>query len=232
MALNRMHVRPLLTAAEYLLFESSVGDGLKRLTAAQLRAKVGRARKLRDKYTDLLRRQKVDSRSRSGSKGGATGVANARTGQKSTVFAEVLHRFEKRLEQCEAVEARAVVRANKATPANKAIRATKANKAKKATRATGETRSARPKRVLAPASIIEARRTAKSLQSDGLQPAVSSKAPATAPGRSRGSAAGPTKESARSKRHQKQFQESRSKPIQAHVSSQGRRTQAGRDRRG
>jgi hypothetical protein len=195
---NRMHVRPLLTAAEFELFEASVGDGLKALTGAQLRGKIKRTRSLRDKNVDLLRRQKVASRSRTGNKGGTSGIANERTARKATVFAEVLQRFEQRLEQQEAAQARREAREQAASA--------KADAAKK--RAT-TTRSAR-----------------------GPQTAAGPKAPSKPPARARGALTASAGEGARAARQKMQLQGARSKPIQAHVASRGRRTQARRDSRG
>lgn len=107
MATTLIQARKLLTAAELDVFAASRGDALKALTAVQLRGKVKRSRTLRDKYQDLLRRQKVATRRRTGTKAGASGVANERTAQKAQVFAEVLARFEQRLAQVEAAAERA-----------------------------------------------------------------------------------------------------------------------------
>jgi hypothetical protein len=96
----------LLNANEFALFSASRADALKTLTAARLRAKVKRARTLRDKFRDLFKRQRLVTRSRTGNKAGASGAANQRTRRKAELFAEVLQRFEKRLAQVEAAEAR------------------------------------------------------------------------------------------------------------------------------
>jgi hypothetical protein len=110
LATTLIQARKLLTTAELDLFAASRGDALKGLAAVQLRGKVKRSRTLRDKYQDLLRRQKVATRGRTGSKAGASGVANERTAQKAEVFAEVLARFEQRLAQLEAAAARAALK--------------------------------------------------------------------------------------------------------------------------
>jgi hypothetical protein len=100
-AYNRSQVAKLLSAAETALFEMSLADRIKALSAAQLRGKRQRARSLRDKANDQLRRQKLESRSRTGSKLGRSGAANVRTEKKAQILAETLQRFEKRLEQVE-----------------------------------------------------------------------------------------------------------------------------------
>jgi hypothetical protein len=97
----------LLNVRDFALFSASRADAVKTLTAARLRAKVKRARTMRDKFRDLFKRQSLAARSRTGSKTGASGAANQRTRQKAELFSEVLQRFEKRLAQVEAAEARA-----------------------------------------------------------------------------------------------------------------------------
>jgi hypothetical protein len=208
MPLNRMHVRPLLTAAEFQLFESTVGDGLKALSGAQLRSKIKRTRTLRDKYVDLLRRQRLASRSRTGSKAGSSGSANERTGRKADVFAEVLTRLEKRLEQHDAAQARLERRGT-------------ATKAKARPGAGAAEKAAPPKK---PGAAARKPRDPR--------PTLSPKAPARAPSRGGAAAVGPTGEGARGARQQMQLQSSRSKPIQAHLAARGKRAQARRDRRG
>jgi hypothetical protein len=99
--------RKLLTAAELEVFATSRGEALKALTVAQLARKVQRTRTLRDKFQDLLRRQVVATRTRTGSKTGTDDTANARTAQKAQLFDEVLQRFEARRAQLEAAAERA-----------------------------------------------------------------------------------------------------------------------------
>jgi hypothetical protein len=105
MAYNRSTAKKLLTATEYELFQASLAKDVQGLTEARLRSKITRTRRLRDKYQDLLRRQKVTLRARSGTKAGRTGVANARTEQKRQLFDETLQRFEERLRRVEAERA-------------------------------------------------------------------------------------------------------------------------------
>ncbi len=107
MATTLIQARKLLTAAELDLFVAGRGDALKAMTTVQLRAKAKRARALRDKYQDLLRRQRLATRERVGSKVGRSELANARTAQKAQVFADVLARFTRRLAHVEAAAVRA-----------------------------------------------------------------------------------------------------------------------------
>ncbi|MDP2065699.1 MAG: hypothetical protein Q8K38_06990 [Burkholderiaceae bacterium] len=110
MAYNRIQAARLLSSSEMTLFAASLADQLVLLTASQLRSQVRRARTLRDKFQDLLRRQRVDTRARTGTKGGTSGTANQRTAEKAQAFTEALQRFEKRLAKVEAAAARATTR--------------------------------------------------------------------------------------------------------------------------
>jgi hypothetical protein len=110
MAYNRSQARKLLTGTEFDLFESSLADAAKAPTAAQLRAKLARARRLRDKYRDLYQRQRVSLRAAMGTKSGRSEVANARTQAKAVLFGEVLARLQKQLDRKEAADKRAATR--------------------------------------------------------------------------------------------------------------------------
>lgn len=103
---NRAGARKLLTAGEYGLFEASTTAALADLSQSRLRQKIQHARELRDKYRDLLRRQRIATRRRSGTKSGRSGAANARTREKQQIFSEMLKRFEERLKRVEAASGR------------------------------------------------------------------------------------------------------------------------------
>ncbi len=94
MAYNRTHVKAFMNDAEASLFATSVGPALKALGPAELQRRLVRTRTLRDKNRDLLRRQKVKTQARTGSKTGVGGTANERTGKKAAAFDEALKRFE------------------------------------------------------------------------------------------------------------------------------------------
>lgn len=106
MAYNRSHAKTLCSDAELALFDASRREAIAGHTAAQLRGLIGRARKLRDKYTDTYRRQRLGSRERTGSKQGRSGDANLRTRQKAKLFGEVLARLEARQRQMAQAAAR------------------------------------------------------------------------------------------------------------------------------
>jgi hypothetical protein len=155
MAYNRNQARALLSAAEYELFEASLADHIGTLTPAQLKSKVQRTRRLRDKQRDLLQRQRLASRARSGSKSGSSGVANARTGQKAQVFDEALTRFEKRAAQLDKQAAAAARRAS-------ALNAAAARKPAKSSPKSAKPAGGKPTRTIS----AKARRT---LPKDGAE---------------------------------------------------------------
>lgn len=106
MAYNRTQAAKLLTANEMVLFTASLAEAIPSYSSKQLVQKIQRARTLRDKFRDLLRRQKIGTRARTGSKTGLRGDANERTRRKAQIFDEVLQRFTKRLAKLEAASAR------------------------------------------------------------------------------------------------------------------------------
>lgn len=110
MPYNRTAAQKLLTTAELALFDAGNASVLVEHDRRTLAGKVERARKLRDKYRDLYRRQRLATRERTGSKRGQSGAANERTKQKEMLFADLLARFQARLEKVVASEKRAAER--------------------------------------------------------------------------------------------------------------------------
>lgn len=107
MAYNRIQAARLLNVRELEVFEASLSDRLGTLSERGLTTMIGRARTLRDKAQDLLQRQRVATRGRTGSKAGASGHENERSQQKAKALGEMLQRFETRLKQVEAAKERA-----------------------------------------------------------------------------------------------------------------------------
>jgi hypothetical protein len=130
MSYNRIAAKKLLNASELELFDAGRRDEIGALSAAQLRAKITRTRRLRDKYRDLYRRQRVSTRARTRTKAGTRGEANLRTRQKAEILGELLARFEKRLAQIEAAQQRAQLQ--------------EAKRARRATRSATKRRRAAP----------------------------------------------------------------------------------------
>jgi hypothetical protein len=108
MKLNLRSARTLCTANEFELVMASGGEGLRALSEARLKQKIVRARNLRDKYRDLLRRQRLAAR-RPGAKP-ARDDANARTESKAALFEQTLARFVDRLAQVQAAAKKLVAK--------------------------------------------------------------------------------------------------------------------------
>jgi hypothetical protein len=201
---NRASAKKLLTASELALFDAGRREEIGALDERTLKSKIGRTRRLRDKYRDLARRQHLTTRSRTGTKRGPTGDSNFRTAEKDVLFTELLGRFEARLAGREGA-------AQRAKPTRKRVAARKS--------------PAPPKPRGAPPAARAAR--GEDERSD--------KAPGKKVAQPRGPAKGDTGYmSARAKGMdtERQRHKSRGTAIQAHLSSQGRRSQAKRDQRG
>lgn len=106
MPINRRQARELATRSELDLIGASYSEAISKLTPRVLKSNIARTRKLRDKHRDLLRRQRLASRARTGTKHGRRPDSNARTVRKAQLFEETLGRFTARLEALEAAERR------------------------------------------------------------------------------------------------------------------------------
>lgn len=143
MAYTLTQARTLLSTTELALFDASRAQPIKALTPARLRGKVTRARALRDKYRDLYRRQTVGTRAAPASQRSAVGGDNARTLRKAELFAEVLARFEDRLQGLHADGAKAQARAKPVPTTRMKAAVAKALKTK-VTKTTTATQTAAP----------------------------------------------------------------------------------------
>lgn len=118
-------VRPLLTSDELSLFQDSRRQSIGQLSVQQLRKAITRTRDLRDKYRDLYRRQTVETRSSRTSEGKTArahqGGENARTRLKSDVLADVLERFQLRLDKVTDAAGKAMGKKGKAASASPAV---------------------------------------------------------------------------------------------------------------
>ena len=104
MQITRAKATALLNKGEMQLYDDSRQNALRGFTASQLETRVTRARSARDRSRDLLRRQKLSSRARTGSKRGTSGAANQRSKDKAEVMADILKRFETRLKEAKKIE--------------------------------------------------------------------------------------------------------------------------------
>jgi len=120
MAINRVQAEKLCSGPELRLFAASLRDRIKAHNKRELNQFITRTRKLRDKYQDLFRRQRLDTRKRTGTKGGPNKNSNQRTDQKATLFEEVLRRFEDRLAALEKKAQQETMRLAKAISATPA----------------------------------------------------------------------------------------------------------------
>jgi hypothetical protein len=97
MSISRSMAARLCTKPELELVEASFPPDVKQLTAGRLRQKVERTRRLRDKYRDLSKRQRSESRGKAEPRRSRPAQDNANTERKATLFEETLNRFEKQL---------------------------------------------------------------------------------------------------------------------------------------
>ena len=222
MSFNRNHVRSFLANTEIDLFESSLGADLKALTAAAVQRRIDRTRKLRDKYRDLLQRQKLATRARTASKAGSSGEANERTAKKAKAFEETLARFEAQATHLKAAEKKAAVKSKiVAKVASNAIRKTAAKK-----------RATKPKFVPTAVMLREAldKKRDTAMAALAAQPTRSRKAPA--PSIASVGGLGATPPDVRAAVVASRLDQAGLKRIQGHTGTQVRMAQAKRDHRG
>lgn len=191
MAVTRAKATALLNKTEMGLYDDSRANALRDHSEARLTQLVSRARTARDRARDLEKRQRLASRKTSGSKSGRTGVANARTGEKAELLADILGRLETRHRDV----AKAAKTAAKAKPAKTAAKQrTPAKVAKKAaakktvTKSAATTKSAKkaalPKKSVTSASASKTT-TKKSATTPTRKASSSTAAAATAPNKAR-----------------------------------------------
>jgi hypothetical protein len=114
MAITRSKASQLLNQKEMALYDESRINGLRQLDSKALATRVTRARAARDRARDLVQRQKLASRSRTGNKRGSSGADNQRSKDKAGLMADILSRFETRLREVQREEARAAKAAKSA----------------------------------------------------------------------------------------------------------------------
>lgn len=101
MKLSQSAIKRLLTKEE-AEFISGLGFGrIEKITPARLRQKLGRARRLRDKYRDLARRQAAEARGKVLPRGSRRASGNDNTMRKVQVFEWAAERITKQLEALE-----------------------------------------------------------------------------------------------------------------------------------
>lgn len=224
MTTNKTQAAKLLTAAEMDLFAASLPAAMKELSPARLASKVKRARTLRDKFRDLLQRQAVATRGRTGTKVGTSGSANERTAKKAEILDEVLARLSTQLEKVQATQARQLAR--------DAQIAAKAGQAPARAAAGAAATTKIPPQRRPAASAKQAVKAA--VQKAG---AARQAAPAKPPARSADSSAavggvpGRGSKRARAAATSSRLAAAGTPSVHAHIASAGRRAQAKRDKR-
>lgn len=244
MPITRDQASRLLTQPEMGLFGDSRNPALRALSEKALSSRVERTRKLRDKSRDLLQRQKLKSRERTGSKLGSSGIANVRTGKKGEILDDMLQRFEIRLQQVQAagepvVKKRTAASAKPdkvvktsapATPSAKASRTPKPATPQPSKPVKSKTSSARSKSVITPKRALKNTRAlldAKQQRDRQLPAYLALDSHAGTEQTSTGFQSGPAK----SKAQELHEGEIRMEPIHGSISTQGRKNQGKRDKR-
>ena len=131
MAISSSVAKQLCTANELTLFTAGLPKNIGTLDARQLKSRVSRSRKLRDKYSQLAKRQDREARGKQKPRGRQPSQGSDATRKKEQLFAESLARFEKRLATVEKAKKPAVKKAAKAAPSKAAKRPTKKTAAKR-----------------------------------------------------------------------------------------------------
>lgn len=133
MAITLSRAKPLCTKTEWQLLTASTLKGIKRLGQAQLKAKISRCRRLRDKYRDLAQKQRREALGR-GKPGRKKRVpANQNTIRKQEFFADALKRFQSRLADLQSARPSAKPFKASASRSGKSAKASPAARSRRAT---------------------------------------------------------------------------------------------------
>jgi hypothetical protein len=247
MAISRSSAKRLTTKPEWELVEASISTNARELSTARLRQKLSRARKLRDKYRDLARRQSGEARGKRKPQRtrGAQGSDN--TERKLQLFREVVDRFETyvaRAERRGTGPGRTAARkaaAKKTGTRKSAAKKTGAKKstakkagAKKSPAKAGAKKSAAKKSGAKKATAKKAGAKKSPAKKSGGKKSASGKASGPAKGGARpagpSQAAGMAPKGARQQPFSDAAQDARGRTARAHTRAANRRTQTRRDR--
>ena len=207
MTIKLSEARQLCTKPELELIVSASPKELSGITLGRLEKKIERARKLRDKYADLAVAQKRKTQKVKGIRGVDDG--STRTKRKAEIFGELLEKLGARKTLLEERKRKALEAAAKKAAkaaAKKAPKKAPVRKAAKKAPAKKAAKKALPKK-------------------PALKKAVSKPKP-------RRKGVTPGGQSGAKPKAAKIQQRTRSKAIQAHISSRGKRAQARRDSKG
>lgn len=235
MPYNRVQVRAFLSSSEIELFESSLDASRKGLSKAELRRRLKRARTLRDKSRDLLRRQKLATRARTGSKVGVSGQANERTAQKAAALAEALNRFEAETASRLAADTAAAGKSPLSRRTARSAQAPTKTSKKASTKKAAETAGARASRTR-PAAVVlrealSKKRANEAEQASAANLARGSKKSSSAAENPQPGGVQPAPPSLRARAIASRLADSNLSRVQGHTSTQVRRSQAKRDQK-
>lgn len=228
--INLSEVEALCTAAETSLIKQTLTPALERLSAAELKARIGRARKLRDKFVDKSRHQRREVRGKAAPRGARPASGDARTVRKAELFEDALARLQDRLGRLD--DGAPAPRAAKKKKPGKVERAA-AKRARKAATAddapTGKKKAKKKaKKVSAAKALLVASKKKKAARSAVSRKGAERPDDLTAP---RGAKRAAASSGSKAKREEQRLADTSQKKILAHVSSAGRRSQAKRDSR-
>lgn len=184
MAVTRDQASRLLSESEMALFGDSRNPALRALSPRELTRRIERTRKLRDKSRDLLQRQKLATRGRTGSKGGVTGTANERTARKGEVLDDILQRFEDRLGTVQGAEQTESPRSSAGRAIGRKTAAARAGKTSSRKSEAAATQSPRVSRGDGKSDITKDRLAKRRADTRGDRKAATAAAGASAAGRS------------------------------------------------
>lgn len=183
MAVTRAKATSLLNAAEIGLYDDSRANALRGHSEAKLARLVTRARTARDRARDLEKRQRLASRSTTGSKSGRSGQANARTGEKAELLADILKRLEAQHRDTAKAEKAAARDKAKAAKSAATAKAKTATAAKRATGKKAASKTTRSGKVASGAKTASASTSAKKPAKKAAAKQASSKATSAAAGK-------------------------------------------------
>ncbi|HIY70365.1 MAG TPA: hypothetical protein H9827_02750 [Candidatus Luteimonas excrementigallinarum] len=175
MQITRAKAVALLNKGEMQLYDDSRHNPIRKFSVSQLESRITRARGVRDRARDLVRRQKLSSRQQTGSKRGTSGNANQRSKDKVEILADILKRFETRLGDAKK-EAKASEKESAASPRVRKAAVKKAGVQKTARKKTAGKKTARKgtdgtgKRVTAKQALRSTRKVLAAKQEAARQP--------------------------------------------------------------
>lgn len=258
MSISPSKARSLCTESEYNLVKWSSPRSVKTLSPSKLKDKIDRARRLRDKFRDLAKKQRGEARGKRKPTGARAAQGNERTVLKAELFDQTLDRFQKALERAEASDAsskgksssraarsggtgskKSVKKAAKKSSAKKTSSkksASKKSSQKKSTRMSAKAAPAgqtAPSFSLAAPSVPSRRGTNVSLGLSSRESSFTGLGGLPSPDQqSRETRRRDASRTSKIGREDSRFARTAREKIQGHVSAQTRRSQAKRDSKG